>query len=299
MTVSTQSKKVSLLKLICDKIRGFGNLQSNSRVLRLLFTALRTLSLSGEVTKEVMKLRFIEDTTGAIMPQCKNDKDIKLLKYYLTHFTSFLSAFTISEEGCRQVVKTKQAFDLCFFLLDTVQIPAVQDAQLSQGDFSMTPVQSLIASILLFFRNATKDNRVNKNHFTKNNEFLPCLLSFLSTPNQHPKIKAYTSAVLWCLVHGHQGIKAAINKPAIVSELTLMKSEFQRQADKGLYTQYSAKPETGEREKEQDLNVNLEFHTNYIVGSNAKKQEQNKAMTRDMNAFVLKALSGILTLVQA
>ena len=139
LTVSTQSKKVSLLKLICDKIRGFGNLQSNSRVLRLLFTALRTLSLSGEVTKEVMKLRFIEDTTAAILPACKNDKDIKLLKYYLTHFTGFLSAFTISEEGCRQVVKTKQAFDLCFFLLDTVQIPSVQDSALSHGDFSMSP----------------------------------------------------------------------------------------------------------------------------------------------------------------
>jgi hypothetical protein len=125
LSVSTQSKKVSLLKLVCDKLRGFTNLQSNSRVLRLLFTLMRTLSLSAEVTKEIMKLKFIEDTTNQIMPQCKNDKDVKLCKYYLTHFTGFLSGFVMSEEGCRQITKAKMAFELCFFLLDTVNIPAV------------------------------------------------------------------------------------------------------------------------------------------------------------------------------
>ena len=70
-------------------------------MLRLLFTLLRTLSLSAEITKEIMKLKFVEETTDRIMPQCKNDKDIKLFKYYLTHFIGLLSAFTLTEEGCR------------------------------------------------------------------------------------------------------------------------------------------------------------------------------------------------------
>ena len=81
---------------------------------------------------------------------------------------SFLSAFTLTEEGCRQIVKTRQAFELSFFLLDTVTIPAVPDASISQGEFNMSPVQQLISAILLFFRNATKENRVNKVHFIKN-----------------------------------------------------------------------------------------------------------------------------------
>ena len=42
----------------------------------------------------------------------------------------------------------------------------------------------------------------------------------------HPKIKAYTAAVLWSLVHNHQGIKAALNKSAIISELQIMKSDY-------------------------------------------------------------------------
>ena len=66
---------------------------------RLLFTLLRSLSLSGDVAKEIVKIRFIEDITGKITPQCKNDKDIKLQKFYLGNFMSFLSAFTQSEEG--------------------------------------------------------------------------------------------------------------------------------------------------------------------------------------------------------
>jgi len=157
-----------------------------------------------------------------------------------------------------------------------------------------------VAAILLFFRNATRENRVNKGHFTKNQEFLPCLLAFLSAPNQHPKIKAYTSAVLWALVHGHQGIKAAINKPSVVSELQLMKSEYQRLVDKEQWVSYSTLEQaTAQHQKEKELGTNLEFHTEYTLGSNAKLVERNKAMARDMNAFVLKALTGILILVQA
>jgi len=64
INVSTQSKRVTILKIVCEKIQSMGNLQSNSRHLRLLFTLLRSLSLSADIAKEVMKLRFVEDITG-------------------------------------------------------------------------------------------------------------------------------------------------------------------------------------------------------------------------------------------
>jgi len=300
VNLSTQSKKLNLVKVLIDKINALGNLQTNSKQLRLLFTLLRTLSLSPEVVREIMKHRFVEDTCSRILPACKNDKEIKLLKYYLCNFIGFLSAFTLSEEGCRQIVKTRQAFELSFFLLDTVTIPAVPLDSLTQGNFSMSPIQQLVATILLFFRNATKDNRVNKTHFIKNQEFLPCLLSFLSTPNQHPKIRAYTSAVLWCLVHGHQGIKAQINKPSIVSELQLMRSEFQRTVDKENWTSFTTpQGELQTHHQEKELSTNLEFHGAYTVGSAAKQSEGNLALARDMNQFVHKALTGILVLLEA
>ena len=68
VNVSTQSKKVHVLKIVCDKINSLGNLQSNSKQLRLLFTLLRSLSLSAEITKEIMKLKFVEETADRIMP---------------------------------------------------------------------------------------------------------------------------------------------------------------------------------------------------------------------------------------
>jgi len=193
---------------------------------------MRSLSLSAEIAKDIMKMRFIEEITQQITPQCKNDKDIKLCKYYLTNFMSFLGAFTSTDEGTRQILKIKPAFELALFLLDTVNIPAVPESSIAQGEFSLSPLNELVCSILLFIRNATLDSRQNKVHFLKNDDFLPCLLSFLSSHNQHPKIKAYTAAVLWALVHNHQGIKAAINKSSVISELQLMKSEYQRSADK-------------------------------------------------------------------
>ena len=148
--------------------------------MRLLYTLLRSLSLSEDVAKEIMKLRFIEDVTGKIIPQCKNDKDIKLQKFYLINFMSFLSGFTSTEEGSRQILKIKQSFELSLFLLDTVNIPSVQDSSISQGDFHLSPINSLVYQILLFIRNSTTDNRQNKVHFLKNDDFLPCLMAFLS-----------------------------------------------------------------------------------------------------------------------
>lgn len=44
---------------------------------------------------------------------------------------------------------------------------------------------------------------------------------------------------------------------------------------------------------------NLEHHANYSVGDEVRREESNKLMTRDMNEFILKAVQGVLTLVEA
>lgn len=204
---------------------------------------------------------------------------------------AFLAAFTSTDEGTRQILKVKPAFELALFLLDTVNIPAVSEPSISQGDFSLSPLNELVCSILLFIRNATLDSRQNKVHFLKNDDFLPCLLSFLSTHNQHPKIKAYTAAVLWALVHNHQGIKAAINKSSVISELQLMKSEYQRTVDKEQYSNYIGQDTQPQR------GINYEYHANYTLSG--MKIENNKALAKDMNSFILQALNGVLVLVES
>ena len=162
-----------------------------------------------------------------------------------------------------------------------------------------------MAQILLFIRNATLDNRSNKVHFLKNDEFLPSLMTFLCQGNVHPKIKAYTAAVLWSLVHNHQGIKAALNKSAVISELQMMKSDYQTQVDRakfskahggGLDTAADSATLSGTVLKDK---VNLEYHANYQLADRAHHEEANKLMVQDMNEFILKAVQGVLTLVQA
>jgi len=55
--------------------------------------------MSPEIAKEMMKLRTIEDLLEKILPVCKNEKDIKLMKNYLSYFSSFIAGFSSSEEG--------------------------------------------------------------------------------------------------------------------------------------------------------------------------------------------------------
>lgn len=163
-----------------------------------------------------------------------------------------------------------------------------------------------MAQILLFIRNATLDNRSNKVHFLKNDEFLPSLMTFLCQGNMHPKIKAYTAAVLWSLVHNHQGIKAALNKSAIISELQMMKADYQSQVDRAKFSKsygggLEAAPADGNTLSSSVLKdkVNLEYHANYQLADRSHQEEANKLMVHDMNEFILKAVQGVLTLVQA
>lgn len=67
--------------------------------MKLLFTLLRSLSMSAEMAKEIMKMKTIEDIMAKIQPLCKNEKDIKVMKNYLSSFTAFLSAYAYTEDG--------------------------------------------------------------------------------------------------------------------------------------------------------------------------------------------------------
>ena len=67
--------------------------------MKLLFATFKTLAMSAEVTKELMKQRLIEDLQGLLQPICKNEKDIKLLKNYLLNYVGFLAAFASTDEG--------------------------------------------------------------------------------------------------------------------------------------------------------------------------------------------------------
>ncbi len=67
--------------------------------MRFMFTLFRTLSVSGEIAKEIMKLRTVEEILDKIVPVCKNEKDIKMMKNYLSYFSAFIAGFSSSEEG--------------------------------------------------------------------------------------------------------------------------------------------------------------------------------------------------------
>jgi len=51
-------------------------------------------------------------------------------------------------------------------------------------------------------------------------------------------------------------------------------------------------PQTDEQKYE-----NYEYHANYTLADTPKNIEENQVMVADMNAFILKALTGILTLI--
>jgi len=95
----------------------------------------------------------------------------------------------------------KQAFTLSLFVIDTVTPPSGPE---------VTAITQLVLNILLFLRNSSM-NRVGKQHFISDRAFLPCLMAFLSSRQQHARVRASTAACLWTVLFNHQGVKAALN----------------------------------------------------------------------------------------
>lgn len=187
--------------------------QSNSKRLRLMFAFLRSVAMSPEVVKEISKMRMIEELQSLLEPACKNEKDIKLLKNWLMHYTGFLAGFAWSEEGKRTVMKLKPTFEMSLFVIDTITPPV--------NTTEVTPLTHLVLNILLFLRNSSMV-RGGKLHFIGDRAFLPCLLAFLSSRQQHPRVRAYVVACLWSTLFNHQGVKAALNSGQVRSELQLL-----------------------------------------------------------------------------
>ena len=94
-------------------------------MLRLLFTLLRTLSVSGDVAKDLMKLKLLDEITARLTMQIKNEKDVKVSKFYLGYFYALVAAFSTSEEGQKLVSKVRQLFDFSVFLLESITLPNV------------------------------------------------------------------------------------------------------------------------------------------------------------------------------
>jgi hypothetical protein len=117
---------------------------------------MRTVSMSPEVAKELIKYRTIEDLLQRILPVCKNEKDIKMMKHYLSMFASFVVGVSASEEGRGVLLKLKELYELILFILDTISLSSLG------GD--NTSLVSLVQYSLMFLRNSAL-SRSNKPHF--------------------------------------------------------------------------------------------------------------------------------------
>ncbi len=116
--------------------------------MRLLFALFKTLAMSAEVTKELMKQRTIEELHGQLSPICKNEKDIKILKNYLLNYIGFLTAFASTDEGQKAILKCKPVFEMSLFIMDSVTPPSVASDQPEP-----TPLSTLLIGSTVFESN--------------------------------------------------------------------------------------------------------------------------------------------------
>jgi len=171
---------------------------------------------------------------------------------------------------------------MSLFVLDSITPPTIahKDPEV------VSPLTTLMINNLLFLRNATF-NRSCKLHILTDKAFLPCLLAFLQSRQQHPRVRAYTAATLWSVLYSHQGVKAAINNEEIRTELGLLQNEYSRQVDIEKYSHY----------RDNGVDPAHEFGgTNIVVN---KDREVEACANKKMEEFTLLAINGIMHLLDA
>jgi hypothetical protein len=72
--------------------------------MKFFFILMRSLSMSSEIAKELMKLHTVEDLLAKILPVCKNEKDIRMMRNYLSYFSTFIAGYSSTEEGQKNIL---------------------------------------------------------------------------------------------------------------------------------------------------------------------------------------------------
>lgn len=172
LTMNT-SKRNSVLKLAVEVLQSEST-SKDTRKMRLVFAFFKSVCLSPEVVKEIMKMRLIDELQAKLAPSCKNEKDIRLQKNWLVQYSGLLAAFASTADGRASILKIKPCFEFSLFVIDTIT-PAGESVE-------VTALAQMVINIFLFLRNCAS-SRTGKLQFLSDAAFLPCMMAFLSARN--------------------------------------------------------------------------------------------------------------------
>jgi hypothetical protein len=209
-----QESRSSLLSLILEYISRPNS--ASETCFQISLKILGSLCSCKESRQLLIKSKFPQGLALRLVKEWNELKTADDFPKRSPFIIDFLSNFAFFPEGQKVIASITGLIDVLVEVLD----------RFSKKTFNSEAVEQT----LLLLRNLSFSSS-NKPSLVANQQALPIILSFISSPSQKPRMRKLASSALWALLFNYQKFKGILSKEHVLSELENVYKEVTRDSE--------------------------------------------------------------------
>ena len=210
-----QENRHSLLSLIIEYISRPNS--ASELCFHLSLKILGALCSCKESRQLLIKSKYPQGLAQRLIKEWNEIKNPEAIPAKSPFIIEFLTTFAFFEEGQKVIANIGGIVDILVEVLER---------------YSRTTVNSdAVENSLLLLRNLAF-SPANKPHLVANQQALPLILSYISSPSQKPRLRKLASSALWALLYHYQKFKGILSKEQVLMELESVYKEVSRDSER-------------------------------------------------------------------
>ena len=210
-----QESRQSLLSYIIEYISRPNS--ASEACFHVSLKILGSLCSCKESRQLLIKSKYPQGLALRLVKEWNEIKNIEEVPKRSPFIIEFLTNFAFFPEGQKVISGITGLVDVLVELLE----------RFSKNALGWEPVEQS----LLLLRNLSFSNS-NKVHFVANQKALPIILSYISAPDQKPRMRKLASSTLWALLYHYQKFKAILNNEQVIEGLERVYKEVTRDSER-------------------------------------------------------------------
>lgn len=210
-----QDTRYSLLSYIIEYISRPNS--ASETCFHLSLKILGSLCSCKESRQLLIKSKYPQGLTMRLIKEWNETKLSESIPPKSPYIIEFLTTFAFFPEGQKVIASIGGIIDILVEILD----------KFSKSTMNYDTVENA----LLLLRNLSF-SQTNKPHVVANQQALPLILSYISSPSQKARLRKLASSTLWALLYHYQKFKGILSKEAVFMELESVYKEVSRDAER-------------------------------------------------------------------
>lgn len=210
-----QDNRQSLLSFIIQYISRPNSASETCFYLSL--KVLGSLCSCKESRQLLIKSKYPQGLANRLVKEWNEIKNPEIVPSKSPFIIEFLATFAFFSEGQKVIGSIGGIVDILIEVLDR--------------SYKSTISYEIVENSLLLLRNLSFCP-ANKLQIMANQQGLPIILSYISSPSQKPRLRKLASSALWALLYHYQKFKGILGKEQVLLELESVYKEVSRDAER-------------------------------------------------------------------